>query len=474
MSERPASDSTTQLNIRFPDRFLWGAATSAYQIEGAADEDGRGACIWDTFCETAGVIANGHTGAVAADHYHRYAEDIAIARDLGLHTYRFSVSWPRVQPTGSGPVNVAGLDFYDRLTDELLRRGIQPMLTLYHWDLPQALQDAGGWVSRHTAYRFADYAQLVAARLGDRVTLWTTLNEPWCAAFLGYAAGVHAPGHIDPSASFAATHHLLLAHGLATRQLRELVPAAQVSLVLNLSPVRAASQAPVDVDAAVRVDGLLNRLFLDPVLNGSYPKDVLAATARHSDWGFVGPDDLATIATTLDALGVNYYHPTTVGGAARPTGQPSPWPGCEDVRFEPPAGPVTGMGWPVDATGLSELLVRLRRDYPNLPPVMVTENGAAFPDVPGHDGSVDDRERIAYLQAHLVALHEAIASGVDVRGYIVWSLLDNFEWAYGYDQRFGIVHVDFATQRRTVKASGRWYAEVIRRNGLDRYDPATS
>ncbi len=450
----------------FPADFLWGTATAAYQIEGATDEDGRGASIWDTFSATPGAVANGDTGAVAADHYHRYAADVALMRELGLGAYRFSVAWPRVQPTGRGPVNRAGLDFYDRLVDELLRNGIRPLLTLYHWDLPQSLQDTGGWTSRETAHRFADYAAVVGRRLGDRVPLWTTLNEPWCSAFLGYAAGVHAPGRTDPAGSLAAAHHLLLAHGLATQALRAQLPGGTpVGLVLNLSPVRGASAAASDIEAAGRIDGMLNRLFLDPVLRGAYPADVVAGTAALTDWRFVEPGDLAVIGTPLDLLGVNYYQSTVVTVAA-PAPGPTAWPGCEDVRFEKAPGPVTGMGWTVDARGLTELLCRLTDDYPSLPPLMVTENGAAYPDELGPDGSIEDAGRTGYLRAHLAAVHEALARGVDVRGYFLWSLLDNFEWAYGYAHRFGIVHVDYATQRRTPKASARWYADVIRRNGL--------
>jgi beta-glucosidase len=459
--------------LTFPAGFRWGAATAAYQIEGAAREDGRAPSIWDTFAARPGAVVGGDTGEVAADHYHRYAEDVALMRELGLQAYRFSVSWPRVQPGGRGPANPAGLAFYDRLVDELLAAGVPPMLTLYHWDLPQELEDAGGWPNRDTAYRFADYAALVAERLGDRVPQWTTINEPWCAGFLGYASGEHAPGRTDPAASLAAVHHLLLGHGLAVGALRAALPEdAQVSLVLNLATVRAADGTGADQDAVRRVDGLANRLFLDPVTGAEYPPDVVRDTARLTDWSFVHSGDLATIAAPIDLLGVNYYQPTVVGaggnGAGRPGSgdrpAPSAWPGCEDVRFHPAPGPVTAMGWPVDASGLRDLLLRVHRDYPDLP-LMVTENGAAYPDEVTPDGTVHDRERIAYLRSHVAAVHEAVRSGVDLRGYLVWSLLDNFEWAWGYAQRFGLVHIDYRHQRRTPKDSALWYADVIRHNG---------
>jgi beta-glucosidase len=453
---------------QFPPTFSWGAATAAYQIEGAVAEDGRTPSIWDTFAAKPGKVAHGHTGARAADHYHRYADDVAIMRELGLGSYRFSVAWPRVQPTGRGPANPTGTGFYDRLVDALLEAGIRPMLTLYHWDLPQELEEAGGWANRDTSERFADYAALVATRLGDRVPLWTTVNEPWCSAFLGYASGQHAPGRTEPATAMAVAHHLLLGHGLAVGVLRDTLPAAaEVSLVLNMSPIRCVTESFTDVEAARRIDGLLNRLFLDPVLTGSYPADVIDDTVALTDWAFVEPADLKHISAPIDALGLNYYHPTVVGAAAPShTAAPTPWPGCENIRFDAAPGPLTAMGWPVDASGLSEVLLRLRRDYPHLPPLLVTENGAAFADEVGPDGSVHDPARIEYLRSHLAAVREALTLGVDVRGYFVWSLLDNFEWSHGYGQRFGIVRVDYPTQRRTLKSSAHWYAEVIRRNAL--------
>ncbi|MCX2182779.1 beta-glucosidase [Streptomyces sp. SKN60] len=459
--------------LRFPPGFRWGTATAAYQIEGAAREDGRTPSIWDTFSRTPGRVRNGDTGDIAADHYHRTAEDIALLRRLGVTDYRFSIAWPRVQPTGRGPAVQKGLDFYRRLADELREAGIRPVATLYHWDLPQELEDAGGWPQRETAYRFAEYAGLAAEALGDRVATWTTLNEPWCAAFLGYGSGVHAPGRTSDVAAMRAAHHLNLAHGLAVGALRAALPtatAAEVSLTLNLHAVRASSDVPRDRDAARRIDAVGNRIFLDPVFHGRLPKDLVEDTAAVTDWSFVRDGDLATAAAPIDSLGINYYSPTEVAaagpGAADDSGEPSPWAGAErHVRFVPVAGPRTAMDWPVDADGLYELLVRLRDELPGVP-LLVTENGAAYDDYADPSGQVKDPERVAYLHAHLGAVHRALADGVDVRGYFLWSLLDNFEWAYGYSKRFGIVHVDFATQRRTLKDSARWYADVIARGGL--------
>src|SRR6266508_1000570 len=368
---------------------------------------------------------------------------------------------------GCGADGPAGAGFYDRLVDELLSVDVRPVLTLYHWDLPQELEDAGGWANRDTAHRFAEYTQLVAARLGDRVAAWTTLNEPWCSAFLGYASGEHAPGRTDQPAALAAAHHLLLAHGLGAQVLRDMVDRdSQVSLVLNLSTVRGIGSTPADQDAVRRVDGLLNRIFLDPVFHGRYPSDVLEDTAALTDWGFVRDGDLAAIATPIDVLGLNYYQPVLVGGG-EPAGdqRPSAWPACDAVRFHQAPGPVTDMGWPVDPTGLRDLLLRLRRDYGDVP-LLVTENGAAYADEHSTDGAVHDPERVAYLRSHLAATHEALREGVDVRGYFVWSLLYNFEWAYGYAKHFGIVHVDYRTQRRTWKDSAHWYREVISTGGL--------
>jgi beta-glucosidase len=459
------------LTCVFPPGFLWGTATAAYQIEGAADEDGRGPSIWDTFSHTPGRVDNGATGDVACDHYHRWQEDVALMAELGLPAYRLSLSWPRLLPGGRGQVNPAGLAFYDRLVDDLLAHDITPLITLYHWDLPQELQDAGGWPQRATVERFAEYAHVAGRALGDRVTHWITLNEPMCSAFLGHGSGEHAPGHTDPAEALAAHHHLLLAHGEAVAALREEVPDAQVGITLNLQAVRPATDSAADRDAARRIDGLGYRLFMGPLREGRYPDDVLEDTRAATDWSFVHDGDLERIAAPIDMLGVNYYQGATVSaggyaeGAAPERHGPLAWPCAEDVVFHPPAGRTTAMGWEVDADTLYDMLVRLTKENPGLP-LLITENGAAYDDVPGPDGVVDDRERIRYLDEHLRALHRAIEANVDLRGYFLWSLMDNFEWAYGYAKRFGIVHVDYATQRRTPKASARWYAEVIRRGGL--------
>lgn len=456
---------------QFPAGFRWGAATAAYQIEGAAGEGGRGPSIWDTFARTPGKVLGGDTGDVAVDHYHRFPEDVALMSDLGLTAYRFSISWPRVQPAGAGTVNQEGLDFYRRLVDALLEAGIEPWPTLYHWDLPQPLEDKGGWPERETAHRFAEYAAHVHAALGDRVRNWTTINEPWCAAFLGYASGEHAPGRRDPAASLLAAHHQLFGHGLAVEAMRARTPDNRFGAAVNLYAVSPATDDPADVDAARRIDGLQNRLFLDPLLLGRYPADVLEDTARY---GFVPADaDLAVISTRIDHLGVNYYSRHTVAGtpgeatqtASSPFSTHSPWVGSDHVRFVPSGRPVTGMGWDIDAGGLHEVLTRVHREYPEVA-LYITENGAGYDETLDGDGTIQDDARIAYLDEHLRACHRAIADGVPLRGYFTWSLLDNFEWAWGYSKRFGLVHVDYATQRRVPKKSARWYAEVIRRGGL--------
>ncbi|MFD6419997.1 GH1 family beta-glucosidase [Streptomyces sp. NPDC060194] len=462
--------------LAFPAGFLWGAATAAYQIEGAAALDGRTPSIWDTFARTPGKVRNGDTGDVATDHYHRWREDVGIMSDLGIGAYRFSIAWPRVQPTGRGPAVQKGLDFYRRLTDELLDKGIRPVATLYHWDLPQELEDAGGWPERATAERFAEYAAIAADALGDRVRTWTTLNEPWCSAFLGYGSGVHAPGRTDQVAALRAAHHLNLGHGLAVKALRAALPAeAQVSVTLNIHHVRSLTDAPADVDAARTIDGVANRVFTGPMLHGAYPADVLADTAHLTDWSFVRDGDLRTIRQPLDFLGVNYYTPTLVSAATDDAAHTSdghrvsdhsPWPGGESVAFHRPPGETTAMGWAVDPTGLRDLLLALDREFPELP-LVITENGAAFDDYVDPAGEVRDPERVAYLRGHLAAVHRAINEGVDVRGYFLWSLLDNFEWGYGYSKRFGAVHVDYATGTRTPKSSARWYARLARSGVLD-------
>jgi beta-glucosidase len=460
----------------FPPGFLWGAATAAYQIEGAAAEDGRTPSIWDTFSHTPGRTLGGDTGDVAVDHYHRWQEDVGLMKRLRLSAYRFSVSWSRVQPTGRGPAVQRGLDFYRKLVDELLTAGIQPALTLYHWDLPQELEDAGGWPERDTALRFADYAGILADALGDRVEMWITLNEPWCSAFLGYGSGVHAPGRTDHLATLRTAHHLNLAHGLGAQRLRASMPARnKVAISLNAAVVRPLSQSPADLDAARRIDALANRVFDGPILDGAYPEDLLADTARLTDWSFVREGDLGIINQPLDALGLNYYTPTLVsaapdnGSAPRADGHGtsdhSPWPCAESVAFHQTPGERTEMGWTIDPTGLYELLMRYTRLAPELP-LYITENGAAYDDKPDPDGQVHDPERIAYLHGHLSTVRRAMTDGADVRGYFLWSLLDNFEWAYGYSKRFGMIYIDYPTQTRTIKASGHWYGELARTGQL--------
>ncbi|MEN3539486.1 GH1 family beta-glucosidase [Microbispora sp. ZYX-F-249] len=433
------------------DDFVWGVATSAYQIEGAALEDGRLPSIWDTFCRVPGAIDGGDTGDVACDHYHRWREDVGLLERLGVDAYRFSVAWPRVVPDGAGPVNPRGLAFYDRLVDALLDAGIRPFVTLYHWDLPQALQDRGGWPERDTAQRFAEYAAVVAERLGDRVADWTTINEPLCCSWHGHLEGSMAPGVRNLEAAVRTSYHLHLGHGLAVQAVRaaaRLTPS--IGIVNNLSPIDPATDSEEDHAAARRLDGHVNRWWLDPVTGRGYPEDMLAVYGVDLP---IRPGDLETIATPLDYLGVNYYFRQVV--TADPAG-PVPYA----RQLEVPGATTTAMGWEVDAGGLERLLVRLTREYA-APRLYVTENGSAWADAVGADGMVDDPQRLAYLEDHIAACGRAIEQGAPVAGYFAWSLLDNFEWAYGYDKRFGLVHVDYATQARTLKASGRRYAEII-------------
>jgi beta-glucosidase len=442
--------------IIFPKGFVWGAATASYQIEGAANEDGRGESIWDRFSHTPGNVLNGDTGDVADDHYHRWPQDIALMQSLGLKAYRFSIAWPRIIPDGIGAVNDAGLDFYDRLVDGLLAAGIEPFATLYHWDLPQALQDRGGWPNRDSAAWFADYTAVVSRRLGDRVHNWITLNEPWVSAFVGYMMGVHAPGIRDPKAAMQAAHHLLLAHGQAVSILRRNGNGAtRVGITLNRPGVAPASDRPAEVVAARRQDGFANRLFLDPLFKGSYPGDFMALCGDLAPQ--VEEGDLQQISAPLDFLGVNYYTRSVVAD------DPSV-PMLRTRSIQPAGAEYTEMGWEVYPEGLYRLLRRLHEDYaPEA--IYITENGAAFADrVEG--GRVHDERRIAYLREHLTSCWRAIQEGVPLRGYFVWSLLDNFEWGYGYSKRFGIVYVDYATQERIPKDSAFFYRDVIAANGL--------
>ena len=449
----------------FPAGFVFGVSTASYQIEGAVDADGRGPSIWDTYSHTPGKVANGDTGDVACDHYHRHAEDVALMADLGVDSYRFSVAWPRIQPDGRGPVNQRGLDFYRRLVDELLEAGIAPCLTLYHWDLPQALEDAGGWRVRDTAERFAAYADVLFGALGDRVPLWLTLNEPYCSSIIGYAEGRHAPGTREGAGALAAAHHLMVGHGLAVSALRAAGArerGARLGVTLNPSPVRPAT--PEDAAAAERARVLNTDLFTDPILAGRYPPLAREMWRDITDFGFIRDGDLALAAQPLDFLGINYYfrHHVAAGpvAVADPAVRPADDIGAVTVR-PPEVSDYTEMGWPVEPDGLTELLTSLAERYPGIPPLYITENGRACPDVPGPDGVVDDAQRIAYVADHLAALRAAMDAGVDVRGYFHWSLLDNFEWAEGYAKRFGLVHVDYPTGRRTPKAAYHWFAEQL-------------
>ena len=431
----------------FPVDFLWGAATASYQIEGAANEDGRGESVWDRFCATPGKVRNGDSGERACDFYHRYPDDIRLMRDLGIGAFRFSIAWPRVVPEGRGRINEAGLDFYDRLVDELLANDIEPFATLFHWDTPQALEDEGGWPSRSTAEAFAEYAEAVARRLGDRVRHWITHNEPWVHAWIGHSWGHHAPGRTSEVDAVAAAHHLLLSHGWAVDVIRALAPDAQIGISLNLAEAYPASETPEDEAAAWRVDGEGNRWFLDPLYRGAYPPDLLERNELLAP--FLQNGDLKTISAPIDFLGVNNYFRFLVSA------------GDDGPRMERVSeNQHTDMGWEVYPDGLRRLLVRVAKDYEPRA-IYVTENGAAFGDMRGHDGSVHDPERTAYLQSYIDAVSRAIDEGAPVKGYFVWSLLDNFEWSFGYSKRFGIVYVDYPTLERVPKDSFYWYRDFI-------------
>ncbi|MBV9204931.1 MAG: beta-glucosidase [Actinobacteria bacterium] len=465
MTERAIGDDGA---LGFPDGFTWGTSTAAYQIEGAASADGKGLSVWDTFSHTPGKIRRGDTGDIACDSYHRYREDVALMASLGLNAYRFSLSWPRIQPGGRGPASQRGLDYYRALLDELGEHGIAATVTLYHWDLPQELQDGGGWAVRGTAERFAEYTTLAAAALGDRVTRWITLNEPQVVSTNGYRTGDHAPGVRDPAAASAATHHLLLGHGLAARALRDL-GAAEVGITLDMHPVRAGGDdGSAELERGRLItDAAANGLYLEPVLHGRYPAHAPEALLPPSS--LVADGDLETIGTPLDFLGVNYYSPVFLRA-----GDPADLRRNEQiarcrvpgvVEYRPEDLDRTPMGWLVDASGLHQVLVEMSRQAPGLR-LFVTENGCAAEDYVDPAGEVNDVERIRYLHTHLEAAARAIKDGANLAGYFVWSLLDNFEWAWGYQKRFGIVFTDFGTQRRIPKASARFYANVVRANAI--------
>ena len=449
--------------MTFPKNFLWGTATASYQIEGAWNEDSKGESIWDRFAHTPGKIVDAGNGDVACDHYHRWRDDVALMRDLGLQAYRFSIAWPRILPNGRGKVNQPGIDFYSRLVDVLLEANITPFVTLYHWDLPQALQDNGGWASRDTAQAFADYANVVTRALGDRVKNWITHNEPHVAAFLGYQMGIHAPGITDSQSAIAASHHLLLSHGWAVPIIRQNSSDAQVGIVVNTAFAMPATNRNEDVAAARFVDGNVQRWFLDPLFGRHYPADMVNAYSANgalpNDMSFVHANDLATIAAPMDFLGMNYYtrtiaaHKTTADGI------------LSHEWIHSPNAAYTDMGWEVYPDGLYQMLCRLHFDY-RPAKIYITENGASYSDAPDARGIVNDQRRIDYLREHLAATHRAMQAGVPLAGYFIWSLMDNFEWAKGFTQRFGIVWVDYQTQQRIPKASARWYQQVIAQNGL--------
>ena len=435
---------------QFPTDFRWGAATSSYQIEGATRADGRGPSVWDTFAATPGKTRNGDSGDPGCDHYHRWASDLDLMAEMGLDAYRFSVAWPRVLPEGRGRPNEKGIAFYDRLVDGLLERGIEPWLTLHHWDLPQALQDRGGWPARDTVHAFTEYTDLVSSRLGDRVKHWMTHNEPWCTAYLGYGNGYFAPGIQDPRQALQTSHHLLLSHGAAVPVIRANSGGAQVGIALNLWPVHAASDKPEDGAAALRQDGFANRWYLDPLYGRGYPQDMLELYGEHAPQ--VQDGDLATIAVPTDFLGVNYYIRFLVRH------EDSPPLNVGMVRGDLER---TDFDWEIYPEGQRELLDRLHRDY-GVAALYITENGACYDDAPEADGSVRDARRQRYLEAHVRSCLETVAGGTPLKGYFAWSLMDNFEWAEGYARRFGLVHVDFATQQRTLKQSGQWYSNFVR------------
>ncbi|APU14422.1 MULTISPECIES: glycoside hydrolase family 1 protein [Actinoalloteichus] len=482
----PAAARHPDPALRFPPSFVWGVATSSYQIEGAVDEDGRGDSIWDAFSRRPGAVAGGESGSPACDHYHRWPQDVELLADLGVDAYRLSIAWPRIQPDGRGPANRAGIDFYRRLLGGVRERGIAPFVTMYHWDLPQALEETGGWRERETALRFADYAVLLHDELGDLVENWITLNEPYPSSIAGYAQGRHAPGATEGHGALAAAYHLLLGHGLAVTALRaQARPGDRLGITLNRSPVVPVSDSPADAAAAARLDCVLNHQFSDPVLGAGHPPELTEIFAGVSDFSFRREEDLAAIGTPLDFLGLNYYYRIHVSDA--PHTEPDPAARTADDlgldRTHRPAGVRrTGLTWPVEPAGLREVLTGLRARHGTLPPIYLTENGCAYPDPAEAENTAEaqtpaggraatdpaapttapqDLERIDFLAEHLAVLQAVMAEGIDVRGYFLWSLLDNFEWALGYGPRFGIVRVDYQTQERTPRASFHWYRALL-------------
>lgn len=443
----------------FPKDFCWGSATASYQIEGAVREDGRGESIWDRYCAIPGNVANGDTGEIACDHYHRFREDVQLMKKMGLKAYRFSVAWPRVLPQGTGEVNEKGLDFYEALVDELLAAGIEPYITLYHWDLPQALQDMGGWTNPMMPQYFLAFSKAVFGRLGSKVKKWITLNEPYCAAFLGYSEGRHAPGLHDFSAAVAASYYLYVGHGLAVEHFRKSGMEGEIGITLNLMGRLPYSQKPEDIAAAKRADGYLNRWFAQPIMQGSYPEDMLKC---YKEKGVVLPlmkeEELALIGQKLDFVGLNYYNDFYV------VEDKTKWPLNFAIQ-NPPNIPVTDRDWPITEDGMADMLLRMKNEF-GMDRILVTENGASYHDVLTLEGRVEDGNRKDYLKRHLLAMHKAMEAGVKVEGYFLWSLYDNFEWSFGYGSRFGIVFVDFATQQRVVKESGHWYSRVIQENAV--------
>lgn len=450
--------------IQFPKDFQWGTATAAYQIEGAVHEDGRGPSIWDIFSHTPGRVANGDTGDRACDHYHRWKEDVALMKELGFKAYRFSIAWPRILPDGRGKVNQPGIDFYNRLIDELLKTGIHPLVTLYHWDLPASLPD--GWLNRSTADAFVEYTGIAVRAFGDRVKDWVTLNEPYCSSFLSFKIGVHAPGMHDTSKALIAAHHLLLAHGQAVPVIRENCPDAKVGIVLNLSPFHPESQSKADTAAVRHLDGELNRWFLDPLHGRNYPADMVAdyvsmGVLETAEPEYIRGNDMAQIAVPTDFLGINYYFPSVVRGSEGPVMDPAKF-----VYILGPKEKRTAMGWEVDPDGLLEIITRVHREYKPAK-ILIAENGASYPDGPDASGKIHDVKRIEYLQGHISAIGRAIRDGAPVAGYYLWSLMDNFEWSFGYAQRFGLIYIDYSDFHRYPKDSAYWYKEVIEKGVVD-------